>query len=264
MVENSLAVAVVAASDPEGSAAFYSIVGGADAARFTINAQTGALQFVAAPDWELPGDYNQDNVYAVIVRASDGQLVDDQALSVTVGNVRDGNNVTGTTGSDSISATSLSLALRTSNEEDLVFGRDGHDTIQGMAGDDELYGEGGNDVLVGGEGADKLVGGLGKDQFTYNAVSDSTGALRDLIQDFSRAQGDKISLSAIDANSLVGSNQAFAFIGASAFSNVAGQLRYEISGGVTTVFGDVDGDGVADLQIQLSGSIALIASDFVL
>jgi hypothetical protein len=264
VAENGVAVTVVAAADPEGSAVTYSIAGGADAARFTINAQTGALQFVAAPDWELPADSNQDNVYAVVVRASDGQLVDEQALNVTVANLRDGNNVTGTTGGDSISATSSNVALRTSNEEDLVYGRDGHDTVQGMGGDDEIYGEGGNDTLVGGVGADKLSGGLGKDQFTYNAVSDSTGASRDLITDFSRAQGDKISLSAVDANSLVSNNQAFTFIGTSAFSNVAGQLRYEMSGGMTTIFGDVNGDGVADLQIQLSGSIPLISSDFIL
>jgi hypothetical protein len=264
VAENGVAVAVVAAADPEGVAVTYSIAGGADAARFAINAQTGALHFIAAPDWELPADSNQDNVYAVVVRASDGQLVDDQTLNVTVTNLRDGNTVTGTSGGDSISATSTNTALRTSNEEDVVFGRDGHDTIHGMAGDDEIYGEAGNDTLVGGGGADKLTGGFGKDQFTYNAVSDSTGASRDVITDFSRSQGDKISLSAIDANSLASLNQAFTFIGTSAFSNVAGQLRYETSGGMTTIFGDVNGDGLADLQIQLSGSIPLISSDFIL
>ena len=58
--------------------------------------------------------------------------------------------------------------------------------------------------------------------------------------------------------------KAFAFIGTAAFSNVAGQLRYETSGGVTTISGDVNGDGIADLQIQVSGSLALVASDFVL
>jgi hypothetical protein len=264
VAENGLAVTMVTAADPDGTLASYSIVGGADAARFTINPQTGALQFVAAPDWELPGDSNQDNVYAVVVRASDGQLVDDQALSVSVTNMRDGNNVTGTSAGDSISATSTNVALRTSNAEDVVFGRDGHDNIQGMAGDDELSGEAGNDVLIGGAGADRLSGGLGKDEFTYNAVSESTGASRDLILDFSKAQADKISLSAIDANSVLSANQAFTFIGTSAFSNAPGQLRYEISGGFTTVFGDVNGDGIADLQIQLSGSIVLAASDFVL
>jgi hypothetical protein len=264
VAENSAAIVAVAATDPDGTKPSYSIVGGADSARFTINAQTGALQFVVAPDWELPGDFDRDNVYSVIVRSSDGQLVDDQALNVTVTNVRDGNNVTGTSGVDSIFSGSAVIAMRTSNEEDTVFGRDGNDTIQGMAGDDDLYGEGGNDVLIGGTGADRLTGGLGKDQFTYNSVSESTGALRDLIMDFSRSQGDKISLSGIDANSLVSTNQAFTFIGTSAFSNVAGQLRYETSAGATTIFGDVNGDGIADLQIQLSGSIPLIASDFVL
>ena len=262
--ENGRGVATVVAADSDGTPATYSIVGGADAARFTIDPQTGLLQFVAAPDYELPSDSNGDNLYAVVVRASDGQFLDDQALSVTVTNLRDGNNVTGTSGGDSISASSSNVALRTSNEEDLVFGRDGHDTIQGMAGDDELHGEGGNDTLVGGGGADRLVGGTGKDQFTFNALSESTAASHDLITDFSRSQGDKISLSAIDANSLAGNNQAFTFIGSSAFSNVAGQLRYETSSGVTTIFGDVNGDGVADLQIQLSGTIALISSDFIL
>lgn len=264
VAENGLAVAVVAAGDPDGSPVTYSIVGGADAARFAIDAQTGALRFVAAPDWELPADSNQDNVYAVIVRSSDGQLFDDQALSVTVTNTVDGNVVTGTSGADSISATSTNIALRTSNEEDVVFGREGHDTIQGMAGDDELNGEAGNDTLTGGAGADRLSGGLGKDTFTYNLVSDSTSASRDQILDFSRSQGDKISLSAIDANANVSSNQAFTFIGTAAFSGVAGQLRYETSGGTTTISGDVNGDGIADLQILVSGSLALISSDFVL
>jgi hypothetical protein len=264
VVENSLAVVTVAAADPDGTTPTYSIVGGADAARFTINPLTGALQFVAAPDWELPADSDGNNVYAVVVRASDGQLSDDQTLSVTVTNTRDGNNVTGTSAGDSISATSTNVALRTSNEEDTVFGRDGHDNIQGMAGEDDLYGEGGNDVLIGGAGSDRLTGGLGKDQFTFNSVSESSVWTRDTILDFSRAQGDKISLSAIDSNSLVSNNQAFTFIGTAAFSNVAGQLRYETWGGVTTISGDVDGDAVADLVIQLSGTITLISSDFIL
>ncbi|HEX8380382.1 MAG TPA: cadherin domain-containing protein [Allosphingosinicella sp.] len=264
VAENGRAVSTIAAADPDGTPTTYSIAGGADAARFTIDPRTGLLQFVSAPDHELPGDSNGDNVYAVIVRASDGQLSDDLALNVTVTNVRDGANITGTAGSDSISASSFSPALRTTNSEDTVFGRDGHDNIQGLAGDDELYGEGGNDTLTGGAGADRLSGGLGKDQFTYNSASESAGAARDLITDFSRSQGDKISLSAIDANSLVSNNQAFTFIGSAAFSNVAGQLRFETSGGVTTISGDINGDGVADLQIQLSGSIALIASDFIL
>ncbi len=43
----------------------------------------------------------------------------------------------------------------------------------------------------------------------------------DTIWDFSHAQGDRIDLSAIDANSSVGGNQAFTFIGAANFTGTA-------------------------------------------
>jgi hypothetical protein len=264
VAENGRAVAKVIAVDPDGTAPAYAIVGGADAARFTIDAQTGLLQFVAAPDWETPGDSDGDNVYAVVVQASDGSNVDQQALTVTVVNQRDGATVTGTTGGDSISGTSTNPALRTTNSEDNVSGRDGHDTILGLGGDDILAGDAGNDILNGGAGADRLTGGLGKDEFVYNAVGESTPGARDVITDFSRSQNDKISLSGIDANSQVTGNQAFAFIGAAAFSGVAGQLRFEQIGGNTFVSGDVNGDRVADFQIELTGAITPVASDFVL
>ena len=85
--ENGTAVTTVAASDPEGGVD-YSIAGGADAARFAIDAATGALSFVAAPDFEAPADADADNLYEVVVRASDGTLSDTQALSVTAGDGR--------------------------------------------------------------------------------------------------------------------------------------------------------------------------------
>jgi Ca2+-binding RTX toxin-like protein len=264
VAENSRDVAIVAAVDPEGAPIAYSIAGGADAQRFAINAQTGALTFIAAPDYETPGDAGGDNVYDVIVRASDGVHADLQTISVAVGNVRDGRIVTGTAQADTISGTSANPALRTTESEDTVFGRGGHDTILGQGGDDWLYGEDGKDALTGGAGADRLAGGAGADQFVYTALSDSTGAARDVIEDFSHAQGDRIALSALDANAALGGNQAFAFIGSAAFSHVAGQLRYEWSGGNTIVSGDVNGDGIADLQIQLSGTIGLVSPDFVL
>ena len=66
---------------------------GADAARFTIDAATGALSFVAAPDFEAPADANGDNVYDVIVQVSDGTLTDTQAIAVTVTPVNDNNPV---------------------------------------------------------------------------------------------------------------------------------------------------------------------------
>ena len=86
----------------------------------------------------------------------------------------------------------------------------------------------------------------------------------DRITDFSHTQGDKIDLSAIDASIEAAGDQAFSFIGNALYSGVAGQLRYAVAGGVTTIAGDVDGNGTSDFHIQLTGTIALVAGDFVL
>ena len=75
---------------------------------------------------------------------------------------------------------------------------------------------------------------------------------------------DDIDLSAIDANTKVAHDQAFAFIDTSACSKVAGQRRYAASDGHATVSGDVNGDGKADFAITLKGAHALGAGDFVL
>ncbi len=85
--ENGTAVLTVTSTDPENTARTYSISGGADAARFTINATTGVLAFLAAPNFELPTDAGANNVYDVIVRATAGALNDNQAIAVTVANV---------------------------------------------------------------------------------------------------------------------------------------------------------------------------------
>lgn len=87
--ENGTAVATVTSTDPENTARAYSIVGGLDAAKFAINASTGVLTFISAPNFEAPTDSNADNVYQVNVRASDGNLTVDQAVSVTVTNVNE-------------------------------------------------------------------------------------------------------------------------------------------------------------------------------
>ena len=254
VAENGTAVTTVLASDPDGTAPSYSIVGGADAARFVINAQTGALRFAAVPDYEDPDDANGDNIYSVVVGASDGQLLDTQALTITVTDVN-GRTINGTSAADTITPGSSNPSLRPTGEEDTIYGREGNDVIQGGAG---------NDWLNGGAGADRLTGGAGADQFVFSAVSESTAPVRDVITDFIHSQGDVIALTAIDANSVAGGNQAFAFIGTSAFSGAAGQLRYEMSGGNTLVSGDVNGDGVADFQVQLTGLMALTGSDFLL
>ena len=253
--ENALVVTTLTSTDPEGVTRAYSLSGGADAAKFSINATTGELSFVAAPNFEAPTDANADNVYHVVVSASDGSLSDSQAIAVSVANVIDGVTMTGTTKADTLTGGSA---------EDTIQGLGGNDTLNGAGGADTIDGGDGADTLIGGAGADRLTGGAGADTFTYQALSDSTAALTDFLTDFSTAQGDKIGLSAIDANTGLAGDQAFSWIGTSAFGGIAGQLRYYQSGGDTFVTGDVNGDGVGDFLIQIDPLIILAPNNFFL
>ena len=89
VAENSTAVTTVTATDIDGDDLTYSISGGDDAALFRINARTGVLDFVTAPDFENPADAGGDNTYQVIVQVSDGALTDTQTLTVTVTDVKE-------------------------------------------------------------------------------------------------------------------------------------------------------------------------------
>jgi hypothetical protein len=93
VAENTTAVTTVTATDPDaGQTMNYSISGGADASKFVINAGTGALSFITAPNFEAPTDAGHNNVYDVTVQVSDGAGgIDTQALSVSVQNVSDPN-----------------------------------------------------------------------------------------------------------------------------------------------------------------------------
>jgi Ca2+-binding RTX toxin-like protein len=138
------------------------------------------------------------------------------------------------------------------------------ENVTGSTRADEITGSAVANVLNGWAGQDVLRGGGGADRFVFSAASDSAVGKADRITDFSHTQGDRIDLSAIDANTGAAGNQAFGFIGSGAFTHQAGQLRATVSGGVTTIAGDLNGDGVSDFQIQLTGSISLVAADFVL
>jgi Ca2+-binding RTX toxin-like protein len=170
--------------------------------------------------------------------------------------------------------TSVNYALsNTSEVENLFFGGIGNfigtgnnfnNLIAGGAGKDIINGGGGNDILIGGVGADTLTGGTGSDLFVLTGLGDSgVGALRDIITDFLSGT-DRIDFSGIDANTGVASDQAFAMLGIGAFSGVAGQLRYDVVGADTIMQGDVNGDAVADFQVQLTGAHTFVAADLLL
>lgn len=147
---------------------------------------------------------------------------------------------------------------------DRVLGGSGDDTLQGGAGRDTLRGDSGDDVLEGGAGADLLSGGYGADRFVFARLADSRPGAMDRVQDFARAEGDVIDLSALDAQRGMRGNQSFDLIGAAAFSGSAGELRWQRDGAGITVTADTDGDGRADFALHLERLATLRASDFVL
>jgi serralysin len=174
--------------------------------------------------------------------------------------------ITGTAFADVISSGGGNDVVAGGSGSDTLFGNTGNDTLKGDAGNDTLRGEAGADKLYGGRGADKLYGGSGADAFIFKAVSDSTVSAtgRDKIFDFKRSDNDRIDLKAIDANSKLGGDQAFKFIGVDAFHKKAGELRYEKKAGDIFVHGDTNGDGRADFTIVIDPIVALKSGDFIL
>ncbi|MEO5772714.1 MAG: M10 family metallopeptidase C-terminal domain-containing protein [Sphingomicrobium sp.] len=140
---------------------------------------------------------------------------------------------------------------------DLLIGLDGDDLMDGGSGDDQLDGGEGNDVLNGGGGDDILVGRGGADLFAFREIG---GAVK--ILDFTTGL-DRLDFQSMDANANIAGDQAFTFIDGNAFSNVAGQLREYVTGGVNYVAADVNGDSVADFVIEI-GSVHAVAGDILL
>ena len=94
-------------------------------------------------------------------------------------------------------------------------------------------------------------------------------AARDIVTDFQhgsdRRHGDKIDLSAIDANVAQGGDQAFAFVSTPNVQANSITWYEDAQKHATIVQGDINGDRVADFQIELTGlKLGLAATDFLL
>jgi Ca2+-binding RTX toxin-like protein len=138
----------------------------------------------------------------------------------------------------------------------------GIENATGSAFNDALVGNGSNNRLTGGTGGDWLVGGGGADTFVYLSMSDGAG---DSIRDFSHVELDQIDLSAIDADTTIGGDQAFIFA-TTRHAGVLGEAVVTTFASSTLVSLYLDGDNVADMTIQVVHQPGLImdATDFVL
>ncbi|WGM40240.1 FG-GAP-like repeat-containing protein [Caulobacter sp. NIBR1757] len=151
-----------------------------------------------------------------------------------------------------------------------IQGNAGANVINGGAGVDTLNGNDGDDTIIGGADNDLLRGGAGAD--TFRVLQESLGGAvleTDQIFDFSAAEGDRIDLSAIDANTRVDGNQAFRLV--SAFTKPdnghlsdIGQMTLTFAGGVTTLRLDVNGDGRIDYQMKINGDVTGESADWLL
>ena len=181
--------------------------------------------------------------------------------------------LSGGTGNDVLSGGTGNDTLAGGAGTDRLFGDGGNDILRGGTGDDMLHGGAGRDILnagagddivIGGRGTDILIGGRGADTFLFRATADSTARAHDMIADFNRREGDRLDLSAIDADTSSGGDQAFTFIAGRDFSGTAGELRFEARRTGIVIEGDTDGDGRVDFAVLLKHVDAMKASDFLL
>ena len=95
--ENQTSVGTVQASGGDGTTLTYSITGGADNTKFSINSSSGVLTFNSAPDFETPDSAASSNAYAIIVTATDGTTPVTQSITVNVTNVSESTTIVITT-----------------------------------------------------------------------------------------------------------------------------------------------------------------------
>ena len=119
---------------------------------------------------------------------------------------------------------------------DSVFGGQGEDFVQGGAGNDYVLGNLGRDTVVGGQGADTVSGGAGDDYLSGDLGDDvlvggagadlfnfTGGGGRDVVMDFSQADGDHIRIALSDAADFAALSARFVSDGGDTLIELSGQ-----------------------------------------
>ena len=115
-------------------------------------------------------------------------------------------------------------------------------TVNGSASNDVISIGGGATTVTGGLGNDNLTAGSGADNFRYTSTADFAGPVRDFITGFD-ASADVFSFSGMGFASTIN------FVGLGSFTGTGSEAW--IANGSTLEI-DVNGDGAADMQIELS------------
>lgn len=175
-----------------------------------------------------------------------------------------GDNTDGGSGIDTLDLSAITANLTV----DLGNGLNGRGSaVSSQSGTDTLWSienvatGSGNDTITASEAVNVMEGGTGNDTFRFLST---TGADGDTILDFQ--PGDRLDLSAIDADASQAGNQSFTLVNGASFT-ASGQLTvtYETraDGQYTIVKGNVDAATDAEFQINLKGSHNLTANSFI-
>ncbi len=205
-------------------------------------------------------------LYTLIDSNSDGQI-DTIELTLTDGDLRwDRDGIANGSIEDPGFAAAADLVISGSPADDQLIGNALANTLTGKKGNDWLVGDLGNDILkgghdndrlYGGEGVDQITGGRGKDRFLYATAADSSSALRDSVTFGKR---DCFDFSSFDGDTTTDGQQQLSFIGKTAFSGSAGELRATRS----LLEADLNGDAMAEFAINLRSNILISSSNLVL
>ena len=147
-----------------------------------------------------------------------------------------------------------------------IFGGSGTSTVYGSTGGMTVIGGSGPMTVHAGTGQAVIIAGTGVESFVFSPghTGGMTLAKADIINRFHANPANTIDLSAFDALLPAGSSGHLTFIGNAAFDGGAGELRYSATTAGVRLFGDINGDTVADFTLTLPKLSTISASDFIL
>jgi VCBS repeat-containing protein len=256
----------------DGPLAAPAVDNGTDDPNNNDSAGPGAAATLVMPLSGGPNDSAHINGDNTIVGTNGADSIDAAGGTDVVYGYGGNDTLIGGSGTDSVYGGAGNDSIQGNAQTDVIYGGTGNDTISGGADTDSIYGGSGNDSITGDAGTDVIVGGYGADTLTGNAGSDtfaflSTRDTGDTITDFvvsTSTNPDKIDLSVIDANTVNAGNQAFGW-GGQTTTLAANSVIWFVDGGNTYVQADTDGNiGTAEFEVELTGTPALTAADFIL
>ena len=233
---------------------FENVIGGALADTLTGNSLANTLDGSAGADTLSGGDGNDtyvlDDAGDMVIESKANPLAggfDLVQASVSTSLASNVENFT-LTGTAAINGTGNNL-------NNLLTGNGAANRLSGGEGNDSLTGGGGNDTMTGGSGADR---------FRF-ATTPNANTNRDVITDFSLAQGDTIELgnAVFTALRTPGLLAASAFFIGPAATNSSQRVLYNTTTGLLSY--DSDGNGAAAAPVAfatLTPGLALTNSSF--